>query len=155
MRKIKHVLMEAFLKGHRRSKSKTFLGVIGNHFVEILDDDPFILKFLNTIKSEYTHETSHLSRFLPPSERMVLRSHEKNSLVIFKSEPHLEPYTCSVKLFAYHYPTQTPKALLTDAVWLAAFRWSRISIGDNHYPLTKSIMQHVEEILAALSSHKN
>lgn len=143
------------IRSHRRAKSKEFIGVIGNHFVEILDDDPFIPKFLAVVRSNYLHVPSDQSRFLAPNERMVLKSHEKNSLVIFKSEPHLERSTCSIRLFALHHPTQTPKELLADAMRLAAFRWSKITTSEKLYPLTKSFMQPVEEILAALSSHKN
>lgn len=83
---------------------------------------------------------------------MVLKSHEKNSLVIFKSEPHIERYVCSVRLFVCQGTTQRQKDLLTDAMRLAAFRWSKIAAGDLVYPLAKSFMQPVEEILAALST---
>jgi hypothetical protein len=153
MRKNKYFLMEAFLKGHRGSKQKSFLGVIGNHYVEILDDDPFIPKFLAILKSKYRHTPSDLSRFLPPDERMILKSHENNSLVIFKTEPHIERNTCSVRLFVYDSPVQRPKDLLTDAMRLAAFRWSKISAGNTLYPLNRSFMQPVAEILEVLPSH--
>ena len=147
--------MKAILKGHRGSKTKVFLGVIGNYFIEILDNDPFIPRFITTVKSDYLHLPSDRSRFLTPDERMVLKSHDKNSLVIFKNEPHPERCTCSIKLFIYHHPTQTPKELLTDAMRLAAFRWSKIIAGDKLYPLNQSFMQPAGEILAALSSYKN
>lgn len=143
--------MQSILRGHRGSKKKLFLGVIGNYFVEILDDDPFITKFLAATKSKYQHSKSDLTRFLPPDERMVLRSHEKNSLVIFKGEKHLAQTVCSLKLFVYLHPAQTPKALLTDAMRLAAFRWSKIKSGEKIFHLEKSFKQPAEEILASLS----
>jgi hypothetical protein len=147
--------MLRFIKSHRGAKNKEFIGVIGNYFVEILDDDPFIPKFLSAVNSDYLHVPSDRSRFLTPDERMVLKSHEKNCLVIFKSEPHLEQYTCSIRLFTYDHPIQTPKELLTDAMRMAAFRWLKITTGDKFYSLNKSFMQPAGEILATLSSHKN
>jgi hypothetical protein len=147
--------MLRIIKSHRGAKTKEFIGVVGTYFIEILDDDPFITNFLTSVKGDYLHAPSESSRFLTPDERMVLKCHDKNSLAIFKSERHHESYACSLKLFIYRHTSHAPKELLTDALRLAASRWSKIIVKESLYPLHESIRQPVAEILAALSSQKN
>ncbi len=144
--------MLKLIKNHRGAKTKEFIGVIGIYFIEILDDDPFIKKFLIAVKSNYHHTPSDRSRFLTPDERMVLKSHEKNSLVILKTASNAELYTCEIKLFKYQPSSSTPKELVIDVLRLAGLRWSSIKVRDKIYSLNRPLpMQLVEEILATES----
>ncbi len=144
--------MLRLIKNYRGAKTKEYIGVIGIYFIEILDDDPFIKKFLGAVKSKYRHTPSDRSRFLTPDERMVLKSHENKSLVIIKTEPTAELYTCEIKLFKCKSLSSTPKELVVDVLRLAGLRWSSIKVRDKIYSLNRPLpMQLVEEILAAES----
>lgn len=144
--------MLKLIKNHRGAKTKEFIGVIGIYFIEILDDDPFIMKFLSAVKSKYRHTPSDRSRFLTPDERMVLKSHENNYLVIIKTEPTEDLYTCEIRLFKCQPTKHPPKELVVDVLRLAGHRWRSIKVRDKIYSLNRPLpMQLVEEILAAES----
>lgn len=147
--------MQAFLKSHRGYKNKQFLGVIGVYLIEILDGDSFIPKFLEITGSNYVHVPSGASRFLSPDERMILRSFDSDCMIIFKSSSHdPERYVCSIDLFICQHKSNRI-FFLVDALRLASYRWSKISVAGKLYPLTNSLKQPAAEIQEALLSPKS
>lgn len=117
--------MEAFLKGHRGSSTKRFLGVIGSYLVEILDDDPIIKKLLAA--SCHSHSPSTDSRFRSATKRLILKSFSGDALVIIKTKPGSSDYNeCELASFINN-SREDSETLLNDARELAKHRWQKIS----------------------------
>lgn len=65
---------------NQKQKTSKYLGLLGVHLIEILDNDPYLIKVLkdNRLKKIYTPSNS--SRFRGDRERMVLMGLNTNAL---------------------------------------------------------------------------
>jgi len=143
--------MYTIIRKHKYSRKK-FLGVIGSFLIETLDDDPIISKFIN-IKRLSSYRSKYPingPRFLGPTSRMILKSHDADALIILidiDSECHL-----------FHFLNRSKysdQQILSDALKLASFMWSSFRIDGISFQLKRNVMPQMKEIQAILSSLKS
>lgn len=131
---------------------KIFLGVIGSFLIETLDDDPIMSKFMNKKRlalylSKYPINSP---RFLGPTSRMLLKSHDADALIIFIAIDS----ECQI----FHFLNRSKysdQQILSDALKLASFKWGSIRIDGISFPLKRNVMPQMKEIQAILSSLKD
>jgi hypothetical protein len=131
---------------------KRFVGFIGTFLIETLDDDPIISKFIN--KNRLTQYRSkypvNSTRFLGPTSRMILKSHDADALII------LIDIDSECQLFHFlNRSKYSNQQILSDALKLASFKWSSFRIDGISFPLKRNVMLQMKEIQAILSSLKN
>ena len=117
-------LMKAFLKSHRGSERKRFLGVIGSYLIEVLDDDPVISRILS--KSKYKHYPSNDSYLSGPTKRMILKTFSNDALIILGTRQGTQKNNICKRLFFINNSDIPSEVLLRDSRTLAEDRWSKI-----------------------------
>lgn len=113
--------MKSFLKSSRKTGSKKYLGVIGSHLIEILDDEPVIIHLLKD--SALSYSPSMASRFSGPDKRLILTTFLSDALLIFSTTKE-SAFGDTVDLSVFVNNSTTPSvALLREAESLASLRW--------------------------------
>lgn len=149
--------MKKFLRNHKRG-APGFVGAIGSHLIEILDDDPsirIILSLTNANATDYSSFSQGAPRYCGPSKRMILKNFSNEALVVFHTLVLNQKYhTCEMKLFVNGSKINSNE-LLHGAVKLAASRWQELYVNNQTYNLHKLSKLLPREIEARLSLPKN
>lgn len=115
-----------FIKNPIGNPSK-YLGMVGQHLVEILDNDPFLLKALQSKGAKKIYKPSDKSRFMGNHERMVLMS--KNDSALFTLTRSQSPKGSNgIELGILNLPEESFLPMLKELTLLANMKWPKLPV---------------------------
>lgn len=115
-----------FIKNTKGNPSK-YLGMSGQHLVEILDNDPFLLKMLKATGNRKIYKPSEKSRFTGNHQRMVLMSKKDTALFTLTKSQSPKGYH-GIELGILNLPEESFSPMLKELATLANMRWPKLPL---------------------------
>lgn len=115
-----------FIKNPKGNPSK-YLGMSGQHLVEILDNDPFLLKVLKSPGAKKIYKPSDKSRFMGNHQRMVLMSKKDIALFTLAKSQSPKGYH-GIELGILNTPEESIGPMLKELASLANMRWPKLPL---------------------------
>ena len=148
--------MKTIIRNHKHG-DPSFIGVIGNHLIEILDDNPQINLILSSTSfdNSYFFYSNDKPRYCGRTKRMLLKTFSNDVLIFFHTRVmNQKNHTCELKFFVNNSKINKEE-LLVDALKLASLRWEELYCNNQTYNLEKLFKPLPQGIVATLSSMKN